>query len=57
MPDDEGKMPVAQKPITDFEKFMQELIEKDDKNTQEHDDNENEEEIDNDPVPFAKECI
>ena len=50
-------MPVAQEPITDFEEFMQELIERDDENIQEHDNSENEEEIDNDPVPSAKECI
>ena len=57
MPDAEGKMPVAQESITDFEEFMQELSERDNENTQEHDDSENEEEIDNDPVPSAKECI
>ena len=47
MPDVEGKMPVSQEPITDFEEFMQELIERDDENAQEHDDSENEEEFDN----------
>ena len=36
---------------------MQELIERVNENTQEHDDSENEEEMDNDPVPFANECI
>ena len=42
---------------THFEDFMQELIERDDENTKEHDGSANEAEIDNDPVASAKEYI